>query len=351
MQVTRTLLNWYKNHRRDLPWRHTTDPYHIWVSEIILQQTRIEQGLGYYMRFTERFPNVKKLAAASEEEVLKTWQGLGYYSRARNMHKAALTIVRTFNGQFPGTYDEIRKLTGIGDYTAAAIASLAFGLPCPVVDGNVLRFFSRYFGISDPIDSVKAKKDVHARAKNMMGDSDPGTFNQAIMEFGAMQCRPGIPDCGKCPLNDTCNAFLHHKVDKYPVKKKSPGQRKRYFHYLVMTGNDENGRYVYMKRRESEDIWRNLYDFPLVETLGPVTDDKLTALESWQKITGGFPLKIVHRSPVIKHILSHQVIHTRFYRIDIPDNCTMPFIKAGLSRIDLFPVPRLIEKFLEEEFL
>src|ERR1035438_6065885 len=203
MSFSEIILEWYSVNKRDLPWRRTEDPYLIWVSEIILQQTRIEQGTGYYLRFIEKFRNIKELAAASEEEVLKMWQGLGYYSRARNMHAAARDIISLHHGHFPESYEEILKLKGIGGYTASAIASIVFNLPYPVVDGNVLRLFARYFGIMEPVNSSRCKKEVYTKALQFMDKTRPGTFNQAIMEFGALQCRPGKPDCTICPLNQT----------------------------------------------------------------------------------------------------------------------------------------------------
>ena len=212
MKFTRILEQWYNKNKRDLPWRRTRNPYHIWVSEIILQQTRINQGLDYYLRFLQKFPDIQSLAEAGEIEVLKIWQGLGYYSRARNMHAAAKEIMNLHKGIFPETYEEIRKLKGIGDYTAAAIASIAYGIPAPVVDGNVLRLFARFFGIKEPVDTEKGKKAVLEIAKQVINPRNPGDFNQAIMEFGALQCKP-LPDCRTCPLNSGCVAFKQKIVN------------------------------------------------------------------------------------------------------------------------------------------
>jgi A/G-specific adenine glycosylase len=347
MDFTKQLIAWYTKNKRDLPWRQTRNPYHIWISEIILQQTRIEQGLAYYLRFLDRFPTLADLASAKEQEVLKLWQGLGYYSRARNLHQSARTIVATASGKFPDSYEKIRALKGVGEYTAAAIASISFKHPYPVVDGNVLRFFARYFGVSDPVDKSSGKKKILELAREKMDQNDPGRFNQAIMEFGALQCRPGIPDCLKCPFRKSCWAFIHNKIDALPVKSSIQKVRKRYFHYLVFIHNDKRGKQVvFLRKREENDIWKNLYDFPLVETSGPVSLKKLLDSSGWEILLQLKQQIRPKRSEVYRHILSHQHLHARFYIVHAEEKPVTEFVPVELKRLDDYPLPRLIEKFL-----
>ncbi len=346
MSFPEIILEWYRLNKRDLPWRRTKDPYRIWVSEIILQQTRIELGIDYYLRFIRKFKNLAELAKADEEDVLKLWQGLGYYSRARNMHATAREIVSRYHGQFPETFDEIRKLKGIGEYTACAITSLAFNLPYPVVEGNVLRFFARYFGFTDPVDTGKVKKEIYRKALQYLDANLPGTYNQAIMEFGALQCRPGNPDCRICPLNKGCYAFQTGNVDKLPAKSKVQKQRKRYFHYLVFIVHNNKRKHIYLRKRESDDIWKNLYDFPLIETNGPMAQDRLMLTNEWKQMVEGSKFHFRKRSDLYKHILSHQIILARFYFIDISGKLKSPFSLIPLKDIGKYPVPRLIEDFL-----
>jgi A/G-specific adenine glycosylase len=347
MDFTKVLQKWYKAHKRDLPWRRTTDPYRIWVSEIILQQTRIDQGWDYYLRFLEKFPDVRSLAAASEEEVLKLWQGLGYYTRARNMHAAARTIMTLHHGVFPETYDEIRRLKGIGDYTAAAISSIAFGIPAPVVDGNVLRLFSRFFGIREPVDSSKGKNAVLEKAKEHIDTVHPGDFNQAIMEFGGLQCKP-VPDCKVCPLKSGCVAFQNGEVAEFPVKSKKQGQRTRYFHYLVILSGKGKNQSVYLNKRTEKDIWKNLFDFPMIETEKAISLKKLVMSKEWKDLFHDHKIKTGKESKPYRHILSHQIILARFYQVEIPADVSLPFLKVNIHKIERYPVPRLVEKFLEE---
>ena len=334
-----------------MPWRHSKDPYTIWVSEIILQQTRIDQGLDYFNRFILRFPNIKSLAAADEEEVLKLWQGLGYYSRARNMHSAAREILQHHKGNFPDTFESILKLKGVGTYTASAIASLAYGLPTPVVDGNVIRFVSRYFGIITPVDSSTTKKEIYGQALKHLDRKDPGTFNQAMMEFGAIQCRPGKPDCGICPFLNSCFAYNHDMVEKLPLKGVAQVQRTRYFHYLVILDEDVKGqKSVYLNKREENDIWRNLYDFPVIETSKALSQKKLTESDEWKKIFGTAGFEILETSEEYRHVLSHQVIHARFYHARIEKEHQLPFQKVSIKDVRKYPVPRLIENYIEKSF-
>ena len=300
MNFTKILAKWYDKNKRDLPWRRTKDPYRIWVSEIILQQTRIEQGWDYYLRFLEKFPILRALASAEEEEVLKLWQGLGYYSRARNMHAAAKEIMNLHQGIFPKTYEEIRKLKGIGDYTAAAISSIAFGIPSPVVDGNVLRLFSRFFGIRDPVDTQKGKTTVLEKAKELISPEHPGDFNQAIMEFGALQCKP-TPDCKTCPLKPGCVAFQQNRIAEFPVKSKKQRQRTRYFHYLFIITGKGKKRSVFLKKRTGNDIWKNLFDFPLIETEKAVSHKKLILLKEWNDLFSGMKVTLLKESKIPAH--------------------------------------------------
>ena len=347
IDFTKLLLSWYNRNHRDLPWRRTQDPYKIWISEIILQQTRIEQGRDYYHRFLKRFPNVSELAAAEEIDVLKLWQGLGYYSRARNLLHSAKEIVRRYQGEFPSDYEAIRELNGIGDYTAAAIASIAFNLPYPVVDGNVLRFFSRYFGVFEPADKPSGKKAVLAHARVKMGNANPGKFNQAIMEFGALQCKVGSPDCQVCPFRPGCFAYIHGNVAALPVKTKAIQPKKRYFNYLVMISRDaENEMIIYLRKREENDIWKNLYDFPLIESSGPVSQSKLMQTAEWQKIVKMKKCVVLERSEIFQQILTHQLINARFYVLHLEGKLENGFVPVTPKDIHKFPVPRLIEKYL-----
>lgn len=330
-----------------MPWRRTTDPYKIWVSEIILQQTRILQGWDYYLRFLERFPDVRSLAEADEQDVLRLWQGLGYYSRARNMHDAAREILAVYNGVFPKTYDEIRKLKGIGDYTAAAISSIAFGIPSPVVDGNVLRLFSRFFGLSEPVDTLKGKNAILEKAKEHIDTLHPGDFNQAIMEFGALQCKP-VPDCTVCPLKSGCVAFRENNVAGYPVKSRKQDQRYRHFHYLVIPSGKGKNRTVLLNKRTEKDIWKNLFDFPLIETEKPESLKKLMLSHEWKALFSGMKIKVINESKTYRHILSHQIIHARFYTLEVGEKVVLPFLRVQLNDLRNYPIPRLIERYLQE---
>jgi A/G-specific adenine glycosylase len=254
-----TLINWYETNKRDLPWRNTTDPYKIWISEIILQQTRVNQGLPYYRKFISNFPKVEDLANASEEKVLKLWQGLGYYSRARNMHQSAKYILNELNGVFPTSYIEIKKLKGVGEYTAAAISSFCFKEKKAVLDGNVYRLLSRFFGIETPIDSNKAKKEFTDLLKHLISSEKPDVFNQSIMEFGALQCTPKKPNCSICTWKNKCVAFATDKTHILPIKSKKIKKRIRYFNYIVYKQQQN----YFIQKRTSKDIWKNMYEFPL----------------------------------------------------------------------------------------
>ncbi len=341
MHFSNTIIHWYHQHKRELPWRNETDAYKIWLSEIILQQTRVEQGKPYYWRFAEKYPTVIHLAKAKEAEVLKLWQGLGYYSRARNLHTTAKIISKKYKGKFPETYNEIIQLKGIGQYTAGAIASFAFGEAKPVVDGNVFRVLSRYFGIVTPIGSTRGKKEFYALAAELLDKKNPGTFNQALMEFGAMQCVPKNPDCSNCPLNTSCFAFAKKKIKTLPVKEKRISVRKRWFYYFVIK---QKGKVLLRKRTES-DIWKGLHDFPLIETKKKISLKKVLSSAELKNIAGKkFVVTSVSNS--FKHVLSHQIIHATFIEIVIRDSKVRGFIPVSKKQLSQLAVPRLIEKYL-----
>jgi A/G-specific adenine glycosylase len=339
------IYRWYANNKRDLPWRIETDPYKIWISEIILQQTRVEQGKSYYYRFTQRFPTVCDLAGAEEDEVLKLWQGLGYYSRARNLHSAARAICLGLKGVFPATYKEILGLKGTGPYTAAAVSSIAFNLPHPALDGNVVRVLARYFGIQHPVHSVKGKKIFQKTADDLMNAVNPGFHNQALMEFGALQCKPGWPDCQKCPVAGSCYALQHKQVAMLPVKVKKPVKKKRYFYYYYI----ESKNTMWIEKRRENDIWKNLYQLPLVELADELNDKEIVMLQPWFLKGSGFNLKSV--SSPLKHILTHQVLTARLIRIEILDQCQLPenFLNIKKKEIDQYAFPVLLENIIRSQ--
>ncbi len=339
------IFNWYIKNKRDLPWRQTNNPYYIWISEIILQQTRVEQGTAYYLRFIEKFPTVEKLAAANEDEVLKIWQGLGYYSRARNMHSAARQIIESYNGKFPENYDEIRSLKGIGAYTAAAVSSIAFNLPYPAVDGNVYRVLSRYFGITVPVDTGKGKNEFYHVATELISDKNPGFHNQAFMEFGALQCIPKSPNCKMCPVVQTCFAFQNKMVNQLPVKSKKAKQKDRFFYYFFI----EVGNSTFLEKRTGNDIWQNLYQFPLFESEKELRDEEALQNENFP-ILNSCSYTIKNITGTKKHVLSHQIIYARLIHVQLND-CTClngNFIQVNKKDISTFAVPRLVELFLHE---
>ncbi len=342
------LISWYKKHYRRLPWRETNDPFKIWLSEVILQQTRVQQGMAYYQRFTSRFENVQALAGASEDEVLRLWQGLGYYSRARNLHKAARVVANEHGGAFPNTHAALLKLPGIGDYTASAIASIAFNQPTAVVDGNVYRLLARHFGIATPIDSSEGRKEFKALATQLMDTDHPGTFNQAMMELGAKVCKPQSPLCTACPLLETCVAARKGKVSEYPVKVRKPTIRNRYFHYLVLTHAD----HWIIHKRTKKDIWHNMYDFPLLETTKSLSVAKLSLTDTWASLTKLGPKFQPLVSPSIKHVLTHQHISARFaaWAITKKELAQIPsaWIAVRSQELYQYALPRLIEKYVTQ---
>ncbi len=346
MNFSERIIEWYKNNRRKLPWRETSDPYAIWLSEIILQQTRVAQGLDYYIRFLEAFPTVNHLAEATEEDVLKLWQGLGYYSRARNMHAAAREIVERYEGKFPVNYDAIRSLKGVGDYTAAAISSFAFGLPYPVMDGNVIRVISRYFGISEPCDKKEGKTQIQQALNEVFDSNHPAQFNQAIMEFGALQCIPAAPSCTTCIFVHSCVAFEKGKVKELPVKSSKTQVKPRYFHYLIINDGDE----TIIKRRGEGDIWQGLYEFPLIETFSDTDPDELMQHPDWKLWKGKHTWKVSQIHSGIRHVLSHRILHVTFYEISGKiSNLPPGAIKIKKQALENYAVPVLIEKYLKKQ--
>jgi A/G-specific adenine glycosylase len=345
-QVSALLVRWYNEHKRDLPWRDTQYPYKIWISEIILQQTRVNQGLDYYNRFVDRFPDVRTLAEASEDDVLKHWQGLGYYSRARNLHKAARQIVAIHKGIFPTDYKDIIALSGIGVYTAAAICSFAYNLPFAVVDGNVYRVLSRIFGIDTPIDSTSGNKIFHKKAQDILDINHPAIHNQAIMEFGALQCVPSSPNCESCPLKNICISFASNLTGLLPIKSKKAKTRKRYFNYLFIRNNN----HTFLQKRTGEDVWKNLYEFPLIEDNMLLEVNELLQHEKFRKLTAGIQSDIAIKplSQPVKHVLTHQQIFAQFFLVEIAEiNETIGnFERTEISNIEKYPVSRLMELFI-----
>jgi A/G-specific adenine glycosylase len=341
---TQTLLDWYATHKRQLPWRDLTDPYRIWISEVILQQTRVAQGYDYFVRFVARFPDVQTLAAATEEEVLREWQGLGYYSRARHLHRAA----RSMNGSFPTTYQGVRALSGVGDYTPAAICSLASGMPLAVVDGNVYRVLARYFAIDTPIDSPQGKRLFAALADEMLDRAHPADYNQAIMDFGALQCTPAQPDCLHCPLVETCAARAAGTTAGLPVKQHTTKVTARYFNYLLVRA----GAYIYIHRRTANDIWKQLFELPLIETDTPLAEEAFLLhpqLQTWFTPAERATLRSVRRD--VKHVLTHRIIHANLYEITISPT-SQPFaddpnyLRILPGEADRYAFPRLVQGFL-----
>ena len=336
------LIYWYLNNKRDLPWRKTKDPYLVWLSEIMLQQTRVAQGLPYYTTFTKEFKTVFDLAKADESKVLKLWQGLGYYSRARNLHFTAKYIANEFNGVFPDSYKELLKLKGIGDYTASAIASVCFDELVAVVDGNVYRVLSRYFGIYTPINSSKGIKEFKELAQTLIDSSQPGIYNQAIMDFGAMQCKPQNPLCDSCPLSNSCVALDKKIIKELPVKEKKIKIKKRYFNFLVVVTDTKK---TIIEERIGKGIWQGLYQFPLIETTTNIDENTLISSEDFRS---KFPLETtvsLFNSKEIVHKLSHQHLYTKFWIVKTSEIKEKTILWKDIKQ---FPVPILIDNFLNE---
>lgn len=341
-EFARLLIEWYHEHKRDLPWRNTNDPYLIWISEIILQQTRVAQGYAYYQRFIERFPNLESLAAAEENEVLKYWQGLGYYSRARNLHQAAISV----NGVFPVKYEDILKLKGVGTYTAAAICSFAYNQPHAVVDGNVYRVLSRFFGVNEPIDSGKGKKIFASLAHDLLDKVQPALYNQAIMDFGALQCAPLSPDCTVCPFKNRCFAFNHNMVSSLPIKQNKTKTSERFFYYLLIRDNGN----IYLNKRTENDIWKNLYELPLIESNTALAVDDFIRKQEFASIFKENSVVNVRLLNKTKHVLSHRIIYADFYELEAQDikmDFLSKYTRLNMANLELYPVSRLMHNFFE----
>ena len=334
---TPLLLDWYAKNKRVLPWRDIKDPYKIWVSEIILQQTRVAQGYDYFLRFIKKFPNVKTLAAAREDDVLKLWQGLGYYSRARNLHAAA----RSMGGVFPQTYEDVRALKGVGDYTAAAICSFAYNMPYAVVDGNVYRVLARVFGITIPIDSPDGKKQFTALAQQLLDKKNSGDYNQAIMDFGATCCTPQAPQCVSCPMKKFCTAYKRNLQEKLPVKMQKTKVSARYFHYIYV----EQGKFTWLHKRGAGDVWQNLYEPPLIET----PTKKFSPLSNAQVGKWFGTAAIASVGHTVKHVLSHRIIYADIYKVVLPPSRKVPpeFIRVSVKALPKYAVSRLVQKLME----
>jgi A/G-specific adenine glycosylase len=346
MQFSTKIINWYQKNKRELPWRQVVNPYFIWLSEVILQQTRVNQGLPYYLKFVKNYPTVLDLANASEAKVLKDWQGLGYYSRARNLHAAAKTIATRHKGKFPETYTEILALEGVGPYTAAAIGSIAFNLAYPVVDGNVQRVIARIFGIEKPVNSTPGKQEIELVLDKIFDKKRPGDFNQAIMEFGALHCKPQQPLCAECPFRLECFALKNGLVDKLPLKEKKAKVKPLYFLYLVPS----IGKYEFIVKRTGDNIWKNLFQFPLVEIDQPLIlpDEKMikTLLKNKK-----WKFKIKHISTEYKHVLTHRIIYARFVSMEMEKGFKpeKDWIKKRIDHHnEEFAFPVLIQKYLDE---
>lgn len=341
MMFSEKILQWYDENKRDMPWRGSKNPYKIWLSEVILQQTRVAQGTPYYLKFVEHYPTVHDLAEASEEQVLKLWQGLGYYSRARNLHTTAKMVVHEYEGSFPNTYKELLKLKGVGDYTASAISSICFDEAQPVVDGNVYRVLSRYFGIDTAINSPEGIRYFKALAFKVMSAKNIRDYNQGIMEFGSIQCAPKNPNCQNCPLSDSCVALQKQRVDSLPVKLKKAKVRNRFFNYLIVFDTEEK---IILKQRKGKGIWQNLWEFPLLEA-----ETELNQKEVKEQFANLLNLKGVenifrHNEKIIVHKLSHQHLHTTFWIAK-----STSILNEGIhwEKLEEYPVPVLIADFIK----
>jgi len=348
IDFNKKLKSWYLQNHRPLLWRQTSDPYKIWLSEIILQQTRVAQGTPYYEKFILHYPTVFDLASADERDVLRHWQGLGYYSRARNMHFTARQIVDEFGGKFPETASELSKLKGLGNYTAAAIASFSFGEIIPAVDGNVYRVMARLFGVFTDILSNEGKKEFSLLAAQIISREDPATYNQAMIEFGAMQCVPVAPDCSVCPFNSMCYAYEFNMQGKLPVKTKKAASRNRYFNYFIL----QKDGFLAMQERKAKDIWKGLYDFYLLESDGLIASpDDFPEDKNIKHILAEGRIREIPK--VFLHLLTHQRLHVRFWWIDIPENAIINLPPGldfySLEQVQSLPKPILVDTVLREE--
>ncbi len=344
---TSQLLLWNAQHnQRQMPWKGEKDPYKIWLSEIILQQTRVEQGLEYYNRFIAAFPIIDKLAAASETEVFKLWEGLGYYTRCKNLIATAQYVSLHLDGKFPNQYAAILQLKGIGPYTAAAISSFAFNLPHAVVDGNVFRVLARYFGIDTPIDSTAGRHLFTDIAQELLDKKNPANYNQAIMDFGAVICKPKLPLCSDCLLKKKCIAFQEGTIDQLPVKEKKIIKRSRWFYYLVL----EHGDHLYARKRGPKDIWENLYEFSLIENEAAMPLDAILALPEVKALLAKNSAQTQHISPLYKQLLTHQTIYGQFIRLRLKKPLhSKSFAAFSLPEIAELPFPKFIDRYLKDK--
>lgn len=347
MGFQKKLLDWYDKNRRSFPWRENKDPYRIWLSEIILQQTRTAQGLPYYQSFISNYPNIDLLAKASEQEILKLWQGLGYYSRARNLHATAKEISNRYNGEFPNDFNRIKDLKGIGDYTASAIASICYDQEQAVVDGNVFRVLSRIFGIDYPIDTSGSHKLFKEKAQSLMKGASPGDFNQAMMEFGALYCVPKNPNCNECIFKNECSALNQDKVNLLPNKVKKIKVRKRFFHFFVLIDPSKN---TLVQKRKNKGIWQNLYQFPLIETSQKqkhFTDQQFRSLLLEHQIKADFEMEKWNEHPIF-HKLSHQHLEINFWIVELKENDNL---HTQINNIQDYPMPKVLQNFRDKFFI
>ncbi|MBQ9470605.1 MAG: A/G-specific adenine glycosylase [Bacteroidales bacterium] len=342
------LLRWFALHGRELPWRDTNDPYRIWVSEVILQQTRVVQGIDYYIRFIDRFPTVGALAAAPLDDVMKVWQGLGYYTRASNLHAGAQQVVAQHGGELPRTYDKLLKIKGLGAYSAAAVASFAFGEAVPAIDGNVYRILARVFGVFTPTDSAQGRKEFFGLASELMDRQHPAAFNQAIIDFGALVCTFRQPQCGECPMAERCYALRNNMIGKLPVKGKRAAVRDRYFYYLMV----RHGGHTFVRRRQERDIWHSLYEFPLIELPAPLPVEELMLSPDWAELIGDGHFSVLSVSEGIRHQLTHINIHARFIIVEVERagyKLRADYRRVPIDELERYSVPRLIDAYMAAE--
>ncbi|MCB8963488.1 MAG: A/G-specific adenine glycosylase [Bacteroidales bacterium] len=348
MDFKELLLGWYRLHGRSLPWRQSADPYRVWVSEVILQQTRVSQGVSYYLNFIDAFPSISALAKASPDDVMKVWQGLGYYTRARNLQAGAKQVMELHNGELPSTYKELLKIKGLGAYSAAAVASFAFNEAVPAIDGNVYRILARVFGIFTSVDSAAGKREFFELGKELIDEAEPAAFNQAIIDFGALVCTPRAAKCEECPLREFCYAYRNNIVYTLPVKGKRIVPRDRFFIYLMI----KHKGYTYVNKRAGKDIWHSLYEFPLIETKTLVSPDELLQLDEWFDLFGGVDTTVLSISEPIKHQLSHLTLYARFVIVEVSSvsyHLKSCYRRIALGKLHELSVPRLIDLYLAAE--
>jgi A/G-specific adenine glycosylase len=344
--LSKTISSWYIKNKRDLPWRNTTDPYIIWLSEVILQQTRVNQGMSYFYAFVEKYPTIHDLANATEDDVLKLWQGLGYYSRARNLHQAAKQVVLNYNGTLPNDYKALLSLKGVGEYTAAAIISYAYNQPYAVLDGNVFRVLSRYFGIQEPINSPKGKKIFTQVANEVLDKKNPALHNQAIMEYGALLCTPVNPNCLECELRSSCVAYEKSLTQLLPFKEQKLKIKERFFYYIIIQHKNTFA----IKQRVENDIWKGLFDFPLVELETRVSADKILANPIFISLLNDVEFALVSISDEVKHLLTHQRIFATFIHVSIPRKISN-FDFVTMDKFQKLAVPKLIERYTKSKLV